>query len=230
MPFLLTGNTNQSLVGTNRLRESSLLIVGGGGIGSIDSELLCRAGVTRQTLWDLDTMEVRNISRSAYDVSALGKPKTLALSERIRRINPLAEVTCLNGDILKAPDQMIVNLARQHDVVLVAADNFAVHERLNGLLYSELPVIYTYVVDDGNSAEVIRTAPGEPGCVRCLTNFDERQRGNVAGDFQALGLDFSRVALEAARVVLGILLQGASGGELFQDYIQRFVVRRYLRS
>jgi hypothetical protein len=120
---------------------------------------------------------------------------------------------------MAAPQEAIVGLTRRCSATLVAVDDFRVHDYLNTLLYHVVETVYTYVTDSGNSGEIIRTHPSQRGCVRCLTNYEARLRAGVARDFQALGIDFQRVALEAAGVVLGILLRDKRGGELFQHYL-----------
>ena len=76
-----------------RLRESSILIVGIGGVGSWVAESLARSGVGRLTLVDLDDICESNINRQIHAVDgAIGRPKVDAMAERCRLINPDIEV------------------------------------------------------------------------------------------------------------------------------------------
>ena len=67
------------LLGTDkqcRLRESHLLIVGLGGVGSWAAEMLCRAGVGAMTIVDADVVDVTNINRQMPALATtVGKPK-----------------------------------------------------------------------------------------------------------------------------------------------------------
>ena len=48
-----------------KLKRSSVLIAGVGGVGGIASEMLCRAGIGRLSLIDADTVDVTNLNRQA---------------------------------------------------------------------------------------------------------------------------------------------------------------------
>ena len=55
---LLLGKEKQK-----KLKESHLLIVGVGGVGSWAAEMLCRAGVGTFTIVDADVVDITNINR-----------------------------------------------------------------------------------------------------------------------------------------------------------------------
>lgn len=75
--------------GLERLKKSSVLIVGLGGVGGIAAEMICRAGVGKMTLIDRDTVSNSNINRQIIALhSTLGKHKSEVLAERLQDINP----------------------------------------------------------------------------------------------------------------------------------------------
>ena len=209
----------RSLADPTVLQASSALILGCGGVGSLVVDFLARCGLGGFTLWDHDHTELSNLGRSSYTIDDWTRPKSQALRKHVKSINPWAEVIVLEGDMQKCPDAVFVNLGQEHDVAVIAVDDFRIHERLNRWLYPVIEAVYTYVTDSGNSGELIRTAPGETGCVRCVSNLAARRSAGVAQDFQAFGLDFMRVAIEAVSIVLGILLRDKKGGELFRGYV-----------
>ena len=75
--------------GRDRLKESSVMVFGVGGVGSHCIEALARSGVGRLILIDNDTVSLTNINRQsiAYH-STIGRAKTDVMSERIRDIDP----------------------------------------------------------------------------------------------------------------------------------------------
>ena len=76
-----------------RLKESHLLIVGLGGVGSWAAEMLCRAGVGAMTIVDADVVDVTNINRQMPALATtVGKPKCDVVAERLRAINPDIEL------------------------------------------------------------------------------------------------------------------------------------------
>lgn len=89
---LLTGNN-----GLNKLRNSSVLIVGLGGVGGLAAEMICRAGVGRMTLIDRDTVTSTNINRQIAALhSTVGQLKTEIIASRLKDINPVLELTVIS--------------------------------------------------------------------------------------------------------------------------------------
>lgn len=202
------------------LQSAAVFIVGLGAIGSFVAESLARLGIGNLTVWDFDHVEVRNLPRSVYTTYENGLRKTNATKEHIKSINPLINVLDFDGDILNAPDRLIINIGKLHHVAVIAADDFKVHMKLNTLLYPITQCIYTYVTEDGDSGEIIRTTPSFRGCVRCLSNFEERKEAGIDRNFQALGIDMYRIALEATYTILGTLLKNSKGGDIFEQYLK----------
>lgn len=76
------------------LKNSKVAIFGVGGVGSYTAEALARSGVGHLVLIDSDTVCVSNINRQVHATTeTVGKPKVEVMKERIKLINPEAEVT-----------------------------------------------------------------------------------------------------------------------------------------
>ncbi|MDC0661353.1 tRNA cyclic N6-threonylcarbamoyladenosine(37) synthase TcdA [Marinobacter sp. SS21] len=74
-------------------RQSHLVIVGLGGVGSWAAEALARSGIGRLTLVDMDDICVSNTNRQSHALTGqYGRAKTDALAERLRAINPHAHI------------------------------------------------------------------------------------------------------------------------------------------
>jgi tRNA A37 threonylcarbamoyladenosine dehydratase len=79
--------------GLQRLQSSHVCVVGIGGVGSWAVEALARNAIGRITLVDLDNIAESNVNRQLHALEgALGKAKVTAMAERIRLINPYAQV------------------------------------------------------------------------------------------------------------------------------------------
>ena len=82
--------------GLSRLKNSSVLIVGVGGVGSFAAEAIARAGVGNITVMDGDTVQPSNLNRQLIALtSTLGRNKAEVMAERINDINPETSVTAL---------------------------------------------------------------------------------------------------------------------------------------
>ena len=77
-----------------RLAASHVAVLGLGGVGSWCAEALARSGVGALTLADHDDVGLTNLNRQAEALaSTLGRPKALAMADRVKDINPGCQVT-----------------------------------------------------------------------------------------------------------------------------------------
>lgn len=89
---LLLGNERMT-----RLKNSKVLVVGLGGVGSWAAEMICRSGVGTITVVDADNVDVTNINRQMPALSSTtGKAKCDVVAARLRDINPYARVLPIN--------------------------------------------------------------------------------------------------------------------------------------
>lgn len=97
--------------GLDKLKQAKVIVFGVGGVGSYVVEALARAGIGKLTLVDFDTVDITNINRQLPALEhTVGQYKVDLMAERVRLINPQAEVTPIrqfytpeNGDELLKP-------------------------------------------------------------------------------------------------------------------------------
>ena len=87
---------NELAIGTEgleKLKNTTVAILGVGGVGSFAAEACARSGVGRIILVDKDNVDITNVNRQlvAY-LSTVGKSKSAVMKERIADINPECEV------------------------------------------------------------------------------------------------------------------------------------------
>lgn len=119
-----------------RLAASSVAIVGCGGLGSNAAAMLLRSGVRTLTLIDFDVVEESNINRQLFFRDQLGRPKTEALAETLRRIDPTAQLTLVKECVTA---ENLVGLVRGADVVIEAVDGAAMKAMIVSVLLDGLP-------------------------------------------------------------------------------------------
>jgi len=82
--------------GLELLKNSTVAVLGIGGVGSFAAEALARSGVGRLILIDKDVVDITNVNRQVIALlSTVGKPKADLMKERIADINPECDVTAL---------------------------------------------------------------------------------------------------------------------------------------
>lgn len=81
-----------------RIRAMRVAVVGVGGVGGWCAEALVRSGVGHLTIVDSDEVQPSNVNRQVMATAAtLGRPKVDVLAERLREINPDAEIAPLRA-------------------------------------------------------------------------------------------------------------------------------------
>lgn len=96
MSVLHRFSRNELLIGAEgqeKLRGASVGVIGLGGVGSYAAEALCRAGIGRLVIVDFDDICLTNMNRQLHALgNTVGKPKVEVMAERLRQINPNAEI------------------------------------------------------------------------------------------------------------------------------------------
>ena len=89
----------------SRLRDASVAVIGCGGVGSYAAEAIARAGIGSITLMDGDAVAESNLNRQLVALtSTLGRNKAEVMAERIKDINPGAEVHAVASFYKKRDD------------------------------------------------------------------------------------------------------------------------------
>jgi tRNA threonylcarbamoyladenosine dehydratase len=110
--------------GLNRLKNSKVLVVGLGGVGSFAAEMLCRAGVGNMTIADGDTVQPSNRNRQLHALkSTEGSVKARLMGERLLDINPALNLTVIQ-EFLR-DERMNEVLETSFDYVVDAIDTLS---------------------------------------------------------------------------------------------------------
>lgn len=82
--------------GLEIMKNSTVAVLGIGGVGSFAAEALARSGVGRLILIDKDDVDITNVNRQVIALlSTIGQPKADLMRDRIKDINPECEVIAL---------------------------------------------------------------------------------------------------------------------------------------
>lgn len=148
---LLIGNS-----GLEKLRKSTVMIFGIGGVGSYTVEALARAAVGHLILVDFDEISLTNINRQLHALhSTLGEGKAEVMKRRILDINPDANVEVIKEFYSAADaDRM---LGRKLDYVIDAIDTVSSKVSLaKECLLRKIPLISSMGAGNRLSAESYR--------------------------------------------------------------------------
>jgi molybdopterin/thiamine biosynthesis adenylyltransferase/rhodanese-related sulfurtransferase len=192
--------------GQRRLKQSSVLIVGAGGLGSPAALYLAAAGVGRIGIVDFDNVDLSNLQRQVlHDTAAVGSPKTQSARARLEAINPFVRVESIEAELNASNALEIIG---GYDVVVDGTDNFKTRYLTNdACVLLGRPNVYGSVLRFEGQASVFGTPDGP--CYRCL--FREPPPPGLvpncaeAGVLGVLpGLIGTIQATEAIKLILGI--------------------------
>ena len=88
--------------GQERIRESRIVLIGCGALGTVSAEMLTRAGVAQLTLIDRDFVEESNLQRQSLfteETARKGLPKAVAAREALGKINSEVQVEGIVADV-----------------------------------------------------------------------------------------------------------------------------------
>lgn len=105
----------------SKIRSKTVAFAGMGGIGAIALELLVRMGIMKFRLMDMDKYELSNMNRQVFATqNTLGRWKADVGAERVKEINPYAEVEMIFRE--KANKVNSEEFIRGADILIVETD------------------------------------------------------------------------------------------------------------
>jgi adenylyltransferase/sulfurtransferase len=150
--------------GQRKIMESSVLIIGAGGLGSPIAVYLALAGIGKIGIVDFDTVDISNLQRQIlHQNDDIGKAKAVSAKETINAYNPDVEVVVHEVPITSDNSMEIIG---QYDYIINGADNFAARYLVNDTChFLRKPLIDgSILLFDG---QVTVYLPDQ-GCYRCL--------------------------------------------------------------
>jgi adenylyltransferase/sulfurtransferase len=151
--------------GQEKINAAKVLLIGAGGLGSPSALYLAASGVGNMTIIDPDVVDVSNLQRQIiHDTSSVGVPKAESAKKRIAEINPNVKVNAIQDHI---NNDNVLQLVREHDIVVDGTDNFQTRYMVNDACVFEkkLNVYGSIFRFDGQST--VFCDPEGP-CYRCL--------------------------------------------------------------
>ena len=151
--------------GQKRLKASSVLLIGAGGLGSPLGLYLAAAGVGRIGLVDFDVVDFSNLQRQVlHGTSDVGRPKLHSAKDRLTAINPEVRLDLYETRLTAANALPIVE---RYDVVIDGTDNFPTRYLVNdACVLLKKPNVYGSIFRFDGQASVFWPPHGP--CYRCL--------------------------------------------------------------
>ena len=115
--------------GQLKLKNSSVICIGAGGLGSSVLLYLAASGIGRIGIVDNDQVEKSNLQRQIiHETNTVGNLKINSAQERIKRFNPNIEVTTFNKRI---NSENVIEIIKDFDIICDCSDNFGTRYLIN---------------------------------------------------------------------------------------------------
>lgn len=153
------------LSGQEKLKNSSVLIVGTGGLGSPIALYLAAAGIGKIGLVDFDVVDESNLQRQViHSTSKIGIPKVDSAKAFLEDLNPLVEINTFNV-MLSATN--IAAIAKDYQIIVDGTDNFSTRYLLNDYcVFTKKPYVYGSIFRFEGQVSVFDAQSGP--CYRCI--------------------------------------------------------------
>lgn len=151
--------------GQRKLKASSVLLIGTGGLGSPLALYLAAAGVGRIGLVDYDVVDESNLQRQIiHGQSTLGKSKLDSAEIRIKDVNPYVQIDKYNEPL---SSDNALRIFEPYDVVIDGTDNFPTRYLVNDACVKlGKPNVYGSIFRFEGQVSVFYANEGP--CYRCM--------------------------------------------------------------
>ena len=127
------------LKGQKKLFNTSICIIGCGGLGTSVSQYLAMAGIGKFHLIDFDKIELSNLNRQVmYLESDIGNNKAEVLKTNIQKINPQDNIIVSKKKVSK---NNIKNLLKGFKFIIDCSDNFKTRFLVNEICFKEEKIL-----------------------------------------------------------------------------------------
>lgn len=200
--------------GQDKLLQSSVLVVGMGGLGCPVVMYLAAAGVGHLILADFDAVDLTNLQRQiAHGTADVGKQKVESACQTILNLNPGISVSLINE---RLEGDALLTQTESADVVVDATDNFTTRFAINeACVKTRTPLVSGAAIRLEGQVTVINPEDSESPCYRCLYNeADDAQLSCAENGVLApvVGMIGTVQAMETIKLLVGF-------GETLSGYL-----------
>ena len=196
-----------------RLKDSTAIIVGLGGLGCPASLYLAAAGIGKLILIDGDEIELSNLQRQIlFRESDVGAPKAKVARKRLSKLNPHIKIEMLAEQVDR---QDLVGLVNEAAVILDCTDNISTRQEINRAAVAyQKPLISAAAMGWEGQLTEIRADIQDSACLACAYGLEKDEpllNCSTAGVMgPVLGVMGSMQAIRAIQIVAGNSIQDES--------------------
>ena len=154
--------------GQNKIINSSISIIGCGGLGTSAAQYLSMSGVGNLTLIDNDKIELSNLNRQTlFNENDIGEFKCKVLANRIKDINSSIKINYYKN---KITTKNIKKYVGKCSIVLDCTDNFKSRIIINKFCYNEKKILISAAIQNFDLQAFILSSwsKHDNPCYKCI--------------------------------------------------------------
>jgi len=204
--------------GQLKLKNSSVLCIGAGGLGSPALIYLAAAGIGKIGIVDNDHVEKSNLQRQiVHETKAIGNLKIDSAREKIKRFNPNIEVFTFNE---RLTTDNALEIIREFDIICDCTDNFGTRYLINdACLILNKPLVFGSVQGFEGQLSVFNLKKNSPNLRDLLPESPSKNAIPSCAEYGVVGVSTGLIGILQVNEIIKIILKK---GEILDGQILIF--------
>ena len=192
--------------GQLKLKNSSVVCIGAGGLGSSVLLYLAAAGIGRIGIVDNDQVEKSNLQRQIiHETNTVGNLKIDSARERINRFNPNTKVVTFSERINPAN---ILEIIKDFDIICDCSDNFATRYLINdACLILNKPLVFGSVQGFEGQISVFNLNKNSPNLRDLIPDSPAKNNVPSCEEFGVIGVSTGLIGVLQVNEIIKIILK-----------------------
>ena len=192
--------------GQKKLSNSSILIIGVGGLGSAASLYLTVSGIMKLTLVDFDSVDESNLSRQIlFQKQDIGINKAIVAKEKLKAFN---EDILIDAIQKRLDEDELRELIKDSDLIIDATDNLESRLMINQITYEQRkPLCIGAAIRYEGHLITILNKDKDESCLNCLYTVGDESLLDCDGIgvlSPVVGIMGSMMAVECIKAISGL--------------------------
>ena len=218
--------------GQLKLKNSSVLCLGAGGLGSSVLIYLAAAGIGKIGIVDNDHVEKSNLQRQiVHETNAIGNLKIDSAKKRIIGLNPNIEVITFNTRITT---ENVLEIIQEFDVICDCSDNFGTRYLINdACLIINKPLIFGSVQGFEGQVSVFNLNKKSPNLRDLLPESPSKNDIPSCAEYGVVGVATGLIGILQVNEIIKIILKKGEildGKILIFDLLNMNMKKLHLKS
>ena len=218
--------------GQLKLKNSSVLCIGAGGLGSSVLIYLAAAGIGKIGIVDNDHVEKSNLQRQiVHETNTLGNLKIDSAKKRIKGLNPNIEVFTFDTRIAA---ENVLEIIQEFDIICDCSDNFGTRYLINdACLILNKPLVFGSVQGFEGQVSVFNLYKNSPNLRDLLPESPSKNAIPSCAEYGVVGVSTGLIGILQVNEIIKIILKKGetlNGQILIFDLLNVNMKKLYLKS